>query len=75
MKPVNFFFEGCGSYDNNIKAYLEKEFLDLNGMLKSLIIIGKSNKNEVIKPWLIAFIAKTIKEDVNSSILITFSFY
>ena len=72
MKPVKVKeFEGCGSYDNNIKAYLEKEFLDLNGMLKSLIIIGKSDKNELIKAWLIACLSKTIKEDVNLSIQIT----
>ncbi|MFA6126597.1 MAG: hypothetical protein WC699_04775 [Bacteroidales bacterium] len=65
-------FEGCGSYDNNIKAHLEKEFLDLDGMLKSLIIIGKSDRNELIKAWLIACLAKTIKEDVNLSIPITY---
>ena len=68
MKPVKEKeFEGCGSFDNNIKAYLEKEFLDLNGMLKSLIIIGKSDKNELIKVWLIACLAKTIKEELNLS--------
>lgn len=69
MKPVKEKeFEGCGSYDNNIKAYIEKEFLNLNSMLKSLIINAKSDKNELIKVWLIACLAKTIKEDVNLSI-------
>lgn len=69
MKPVkNLEFEGCGSYDKHIKAYIEKEFLDLNDMLKSLIIIGASDKNELIKAWLIACLAKTIKEGVNLSI-------
>jgi hypothetical protein len=29
-------FEGCGSYNNEIKAYIEKELLDINNMLKSL---------------------------------------
>jgi len=40
-------------------------------MLKSLILIGKSDKNELIRAWLIACLAKTIKEDVNLSIPIT----
>jgi hypothetical protein len=72
MKPVKEKeFKGCGSYDNNIKAYLEKEFLDLNDMLKLLVTTGKSDKNELIKAWLVACLAKTIKEDVNLSIPIT----
>jgi hypothetical protein len=66
MKPVKE-FEGCGSYDNNRKIYVEKEFSILNDILKSLIGTGKSDKNELIKIWLIACLAKTIKEDVNLS--------
>jgi hypothetical protein len=66
MKPVRE-LEGCGSFDRNTKAYIEKEFLILNDKLKSLIIAGKSDKNELIKAWLIACLAKTIKEDINLS--------
>jgi hypothetical protein len=51
-------FEGCGSYDTNIKAYLEKEFLDLNDILKSLKNNGRSNKNDLIKVWLVSCLAK-----------------
>ena len=70
MKPVKE-FEGCGSYDNNRKIYIEKEFSILNDIFKYLIGTGKSDKNELIKAWLIACLAKTIKEDVNLSIPIT----
>jgi hypothetical protein len=72
MKPVKEKeFEGCGSYNKNIKAYLEKEFLDLNNMLKSLIITSKSNKDDLIRVWLVACLTKTIKESVNLSMPIT----
>ena len=64
-------FEGCGSYDINIKAYIEKEFLDLNDELKSLKINDSLNRNNLIKAWLVACLAKTIKENINISILIT----
>jgi hypothetical protein len=69
LKPVKEKeFEGCGSYNNEIKAYLEKELFGLNNRLKSLMIRGQSDKNVLIKNWLIACLAKTIKEDVDSSI-------
>jgi hypothetical protein len=34
----------------------------------TLNIIKQSERNELIKAWLLACLAKTIKEDVNSSI-------
>ena len=64
-------FDGCGSYDTNIKAYLEKEFLDLNDELKSLKINDSLNRNNLIKAWLVACLAKTIKENINIPIQIT----
>ena len=64
-------FEGCGSYNDNIKAYLEKEFLNLNNMLRSLINTSKSEKNDFVKAWLIACLSKTIKENINLSMPIT----
>jgi len=51
-------FEGCGSYNANIKAYLKKEFLDLNDKLKSLKINNGSNRNNLIGAWLVACLAK-----------------
>ena len=69
MKPVKENeFEGCGSYNTNIKAYLEKEFLDLNNKIKSLKINNGSNRNNLIKAWLVVCLAKTIKENINISI-------
>jgi len=72
MKPVkDKEFEGCGSFDANIKAYLEKEFLDLNNALISLKTKNGSNKKDIIRAWLIACLAKTIKESINIAIPIT----
>ena len=64
-------FEGCGSHNTDIKAYLEKEFLDLIDTLKSLKINNGSNKNDLIKAWLVACLIKTIKENINISMPIT----
>jgi hypothetical protein len=64
-------FEGCGSYNSEIGAYLEKEFLRLNNTLKSLQVNKGLGKNNLIKIWLFACLAKTIKENINISIPIT----
>jgi hypothetical protein len=61
-------FEGCGSYNTDIKACLEKEFLNLNDTLNSLKDKNGQNKNDLIKAWLVACLAKTIKENINISI-------
>lgn len=58
-------FEGCGSYNTDIKAYLEKEFLYLNNILKSLKNKSNHDKNDLIRAWLFACLAKTIKENIN----------
>ncbi len=64
MKPAEE-FEGCGSFNNSIKTYIEKEFVILNKMIDYHIVAGKSDKNELVKAWLIACLAKTLKEQVN----------
>ena len=64
MKPVEK-FEGCGSFNTNIKNFIEKEFSILNRQLKHLDNDGKPNKNKTIKIWLFASLLKTIKEQVN----------
>lgn len=61
-------FEGCGSYNTDIKTYLEKEFLELNDTLLSLKNKSGQNKNDLIKAWLVACLAKTIKENIKISI-------
>ncbi len=58
-------FEGCSSYNDNIKAYLEKEFIGLNDMLRSLINTRESEKKDLVKAWLVACLTKTIKENIN----------
>ena len=60
-------FEGCGSFNIEIRAYLEKEFLDLNNILKSLQVNNESKKDDLIKIWLIMCLAKTIKENIKMS--------
>ena len=63
LKPVEP-FEGCGSCNSNIKTFIEKEFSVVNDSLKSLAKASKSDKNELIKVWLFACLAKTLKEQV-----------
>jgi len=57
-------FEGCGSFNSDIKKFVEKEFLDLNDLLKSMTSIIQPDKNELTKAWLLACLAKTVKEQV-----------
>jgi len=57
-------FEGCGSFNSGIKKFVEKEFLILNDMLKSITSVNQPDKNELTKAWLITCLAKTLKEQV-----------
>jgi hypothetical protein len=63
MKPVKA-FEGCGSFNSDIRKHIEKEFSILDEMLESITSINEPDKNELIKAWLIACLAKTMKEQV-----------
>lgn len=65
MKPVEA-FEGCGSFNSDIKKTVEKEFSILNDLLKFITSASKPDKNELVKAWLIACLAKTLKEQVLS---------
>lgn len=58
-------FEGCGSYNDEIKESLEKEFSELNDMLHYFREKMDKNKDDLIKVWLIACLAKTIKENLH----------
>ncbi len=64
LKPVEK-YEGCGSFDNNIKSFIENKFSILNDMIKSITEAGKPDKNKLTKIWLLACLAKTIKEQAN----------
>jgi hypothetical protein len=63
MKSVEA-FEGCGSFNSDIKKFVEKKFSILNDLLKSMTSVHMPDKNELIKAWLIACLAKTLKEQV-----------
>jgi len=63
MEPINN-FEGCGSFNTEIKTFVEKQFSILYDYLKSNSNKKKSEHKEMIKLWLIACLAKTLKEQV-----------
>ena len=63
MEPINN-FEGCGSFNTDIKTYVEKQFSILCDYLKSNSNKKNLNQDEKIKLWLIASLAKTLKEQV-----------
>jgi hypothetical protein len=63
LKPSGT-FEGCGSYNSEIKGIIEAEFSALNEDLKKRSHASEPDKNELLKIWLIACLAKTLKEQV-----------
>ena len=65
MKPLEN-FEGCGSFNGDIRNYVEKEIIGLNGLFKSFSN-NKSGKGNLIKAWLIACLMKTLKEQIQKS--------
>lgn len=65
MEPVGN-FEGCGTFDSEIKTYAEEQLSTLCDYLKCNTNKNKLEQNEQIKIWLIASLAKTLKEQVGS---------
>ncbi|MBN2091889.1 hypothetical protein JW964_19895 [candidate division KSB1 bacterium] len=63
MEPINN-FEGCGSFNTDIKTYIEEQFSILCDYLRSTRNNKNSNRDEKIQLWLIASLAKTLKEQV-----------
>ena len=63
MEPIDN-FEGCGTFNTDIKTYVEKQFLELCNYLKSNSNKNISEQNEKIKLWLIVCLTKTLKEQV-----------
>ena len=59
LEPVKN-FNGCGSFNQDIKNYIEKHFLKSCNYLQSNS--NKQENNEKIKLWLMACLAKTLKE-------------
>jgi len=60
-------FEGCGSFDINIKRFIEKELFALNKMFKSMNSDKEPEEKQLIKAWLVACLIKTLKEQVELS--------
>jgi len=63
MEPIEN-FEGCGSYNTEILTYVEEQFSVLSEYLKFNSNKNDSEKNEQIKIWLFACLAKILKEQV-----------
>jgi len=63
LQPV-LGFEGCGSFNTDVKTFLLHEFCILNEWLEMLTHEKQPDKPILIKIWLIACLCKTIKEQV-----------
>ena len=61
LKPVES-FEGCGSFTPGIKSIIEKELSVLINSINSLCSLKETGKPFMLKAWLYASLAKTIKE-------------
>lgn len=57
-------FEGCGSFNPRIKDTARREFEILNDSLESIFDSEQPGKPEMMKAWLTACLAKTLKEQV-----------
>ena len=64
-------FSGCGSFNAPIKNDLEKEFISLNDSLKAHHNKARSDKDDLYRLWLMACLAKTIKENIKITTPIT----
>ena len=60
-------FEGCGSFDNSIKKFVEKKLDALIDLSKSLHEKNGSDQRNQIRIWLLACLIKTLKEQVELS--------
>ena len=68
QKPVSEDkFEGCGTYNDSINAFLKREFFELNDWLKASQRSKTSQPTPLIRVWLNASLAKTIKETIGCS--------
>lgn len=65
-------FEGCGSYNSEIKSYIEKEVKSLNDQIKSFELEKELEKEQLARIWLLSSLIKTIKEQAGLKELIYF---
>ena len=66
MRPVDN-FEGCGSFNSDIRNFIKKELLALNDLFKSVYNKNIFDKKNQIRAWLIVCLIKTLKEQVELS--------
>lgn len=57
-------FEGCGSFDAKRQSFVKIAFSSLNDSLEGLLEAGKSDRNDLVRVWLLASLLKTLKEQV-----------
>jgi len=71
MRPVDN-FEGCGTCNTNIKKSIAAELIDINDWLISSKEAGISgqDREELTRVWLIACLAKTIKEQAGLKVMV-----
>ncbi|MEW8627081.1 MAG: hypothetical protein AB2551_15110 [Candidatus Thiodiazotropha sp.] len=58
-------FEGCGSFNFESSIFVEQQFFSLCDKLRSYSNKGSLDNNERTQAWLIASLAKTLKEQVD----------
>jgi hypothetical protein len=63
MRPIDN-FEGCGTFNTEIKEYVKDQFQTLCDHLRSNLKKKKQINDEQVKIWLIACFAKTLKEQI-----------
>lgn len=66
MRPIKN-FEGCGSFNENIREFIKKELKAFNNQFRLLNNGETSDHRNQIKIWLTACLMKTLKEQVELS--------
>lgn len=72
LKPVEK-FEGCGSYNEEIREIFLHELKSLNGMLQSQDDRKPTSRDDSLRKWLWFCLAKTIKEQAGITIPLTYN--
>lgn len=63
LKPVDT-FEGCGSFNSNIKSSIKDEFTLITDTIKTIFSRKEPDKKTMMRTWLYYCLAKTLKEQV-----------
>ncbi len=60
-------FEGCGSFNNTIQEFIQKELITLYNLFRSLYVDHKTDEKSQIRAWLTVCLIKTLKEQAELS--------